>query len=307
MVEDGFKDGMDLMKNLVVVRGGGDLATGIIHRIWRAGFKVVITEVPQPTAIRRTVSFAEAVYSKVTVVENVRAQLVSNDQQAYQILKMGFIPIIIDTKAQIINKIKPLAVVDAIIAKRNLGTQLTDAPIVIGIGPGFTVGQDVHAVIETKRGHHLGRVITSGTAASNTSIPGVIDGHASKRVLYAPASGSYKGCRQISDFVQADELVAFVGSSEIRANISGVLRGILHDGLTVETGTKVGDIDPRGVKEHCFTISDKARAVGGGVLEALMLFSDNSYTTDAHAMGRGSEKRLRGEVSEARGLFRSGW
>lgn len=264
------------MKNLVVVRGGGDLATGIIHRIWRAGFQVVVTEVPHPMAIRRTVSFAEAVYSTITVVEGVKAQWVSDDLQAYHTLKMGLIPIIIDAKGQIIHKMKPRAVVDAIIAKRNLGTQLTDASIVIGVGPGFTAGEDVHAVIETKRGHHLGRVITSGTAAPNTSIPGIINGYGRERVLYAPASGTFRGCRQIGDVVQADELVAYVGKSEIRSNIRGVLRGILHDGLKVDTGTKVGDIDPRGVKEHCFTISDKARAIGGGVLEALMLFSNNS-------------------------------
>lgn len=262
------------MRNLVVVRGGGDLATGIIHRIWRAGFKVMATEIAQPMAIRRTVSFAEAVYSVEMEVEGVKAQWASNESQAQEILSRGIIPILVDVKGHLIKKIKPFAVVDAIIAKRNLGIQLTDAPIVIGVGPGFTAGEDVHAVIETQRGHDLGRVITNGTAAPNTSIPGVIKGFARERVLYARAAGSFRGCRRISDFVQAGELVAYVDDLEIRAKISGVLRGILHDGLYVDAGTKVGDIDPRGIKEHCFTISDKARAIAGGVLEALMVFSN---------------------------------
>jgi len=262
------------MKNLVIVRGGGDLATGIIHRIWRAGFDVIVTEIDYPMAIRRTVCFAEAVYSMEMEVEGVKAQWVSNELQAREILRKGIIPILVDVKGQIIKKVKPFAVVDAIIAKKNLGTLLTDASIVIGVGPGFTAGEDVHAVIETKRGHNLGRVITNGAAAPNTSIPGVIKGFTSERVLYAPASGFFRGCRRITDLVQADELIAYVNDSEIRAKISGVLRGILHDGLTVDTGTKIADIDPRGEKEHCFTISDKARAIAGGVLEALMMFSN---------------------------------
>ncbi|WP_425805600.1 selenium-dependent molybdenum cofactor biosynthesis protein YqeB [Desulfitobacterium sp. Sab5] len=256
--------------HLVVVKGGGDLATGIVHRIWQAGFKVIITEIAQPMAIRRTVSFAEAIYSGEIEVEGVKANTVDDEEQALEALARGTVPVILDPQGKIINKLSPLAVVDAILAKKNLGTTLNDAPIVIGVGPGFTAKEDVHAVIETQRGHNLGRVILTGTAAPNTGIPGLINGFAEERVLYATDSGIFKGCHAIGDFVKQNETIAYVGQKEVKAKIDGVLRGILHNGVPIVKGTKIGDVDARAKKEHCFTISDKARAVGGGVLEALM-------------------------------------
>lgn len=256
--------------HLVVVKGGGDLATGVIHRIWQAGFKVIITEIAQPMAIRRTVSFAEAIYLGKIEIEGVKAALVNSKEQAFEVLASGIIPVIVDPQGEIINKVAPLAVVDAILAKRNLGITINDAPIVIGVGPGFTANKDVHAVIETERGHNLGRVILTGSAAPNTGIPGLINGFAEERVIYAADSGIFRAYRHIGDLVEQDEVIAHVGQSVVKAKISGVLRGILHDGLEVVKGTKIGDVDARAKKEHCYTISDKARAVGGGVLEALM-------------------------------------
>lgn len=260
---------------LVVVKGGGDLATGIIHRIWRAGFQVVITEVPQPMAIRRTVSLAEAVYKGTAEVEGVQATCISDPSQVAGTLAKDIIPVLLDPEAKCIRTLRPVAVVDAIVAKKNIGTCITDAPIVIGIGPGFSVNKDVHAVIETERGHNLGRVLLEGSAAPNTGIPGLIHGYAEERVLYSPGAGIFQGVSKIGDFVEVNDIIAHVGEHKVRAKISGVLRGILHDGLRVAEGVKIGDIDARAKKEHCFTISDKARAVGGGVLEALLYLSRN--------------------------------
>jgi xanthine dehydrogenase accessory factor len=257
------------MRRLVVVKGGGDIATGIVHRLFRSGFDVVITEIDKPTVIRRTVAFAEAVYAGAACVEGLEAAL-AKEEDIGQLLASGKIPVLVDPKANLVRLLKPWAVVDAILAKKNMGTAVTDADVVIGIGPGFTAGQDAHAVVETMRGHDLGRVITQGIALPNTGIPGNIGGFTSERLIKAPNEGIFQAKRKIGDTVCQNDVVAYVDNAPVRAAISGVLRGILQNGLTVYKGMKVGDVDPRCRREHCFSISDKARAVGGGVLEALL-------------------------------------
>lgn len=257
------------MNKVIVIKGGGDIATGIAHRLYQSRFKVVITELPEPTVVRRTVAFAQAVRCGLAVVAGVTAQLATR-RQMDGILAAGNIPVIVDTGAQCVQQLNPLAVVDAIIAKRNTGTRITDAPIVIGVGPGFTAGADVHAVVETMRGHDLGLVIYQGTAAANTGIPGEVGGYTLERLIKAPVAGVFTACREIGDSVAAGQIIGYVGNSPVRAAIGGALRGLIQHGLTVTAGLKIGDVDPRCCREHCFTISDKARAVGGGVLEALL-------------------------------------
>ncbi len=260
---------------LVVVKGGGDLATGVVHRLHRAGMTVVVTELAQPTVIRRAVAVASAVFEGQVEVEGLTARLVESDQdpkgfKSKPLGSWGQVPVVIDPRGEVIARLRPTVVVDAIMAKRNTGTSITDAPIVIGLGPGFTAGVDVHAVIETNRGHYLGRVILSGSAEPHTGVPGMTAGFTTERVIRAPCEGILVGRRRIGDPVGAGEAVASVAGEPVVANISGVLRGLLADGLPVRAGMKVGDVDPRGVRAHCFTISDKARAIGGGVLEAIL-------------------------------------
>ena len=258
------------MNRLIVIKGAGDLATGIAHRLFRSGFQIIMTELAQPTVIRRTVSFAEAVFNGATVVEGVMA-VKTEINKAAQIVNEGKIAVVIDAEATVVEMFRPWGVVDAILAKRNLGTQIGDAPVVIGVGPGFTAGVNVHAVVETKRGHYLGQVITKGQALPDTGIPGEIGGYTQERILRAPCQGVFHSICRIAQQVKAGDIVAQVNGLPVRAAISGVLRGLLRDGLAVTAGLKVGDIDPRGVPEHCYTISDKARSVGGGVLEALFM------------------------------------
>lgn len=257
------------MRELVIVKGAGDLATGIAHRLFRSGFEIIMTEVAQPMVIRRTAAFAEAVFSGQMVVEGVvavKTELID----VLQIIDRGQIPVVVDPQGLVVNMYKPLAVVDGILAKKNMGTQLSDAPIVIGVGPGFTARQDVHAVVESKRGHYLGRVITEGQALPNTGVPGEIGGYTKERILRAPCQGIFTSIGKIGDKVLAGDIVAYVDGQPVAASITGILRGLLHDQLTVQEGMKIGDIDPRCIPEHCFSISDKARAIGGGVLEAIL-------------------------------------
>jgi xanthine dehydrogenase accessory factor len=255
---------------LVVVRGAGDLATGVIHRLHRAGMRVVATELPQPLAIRRTVAFASAAYEGMWQVEGIVARRVADQAAMERALAAGEVPVWVDPEVHILQWLHPTAVVDAIMAKRNTGTRIIDAPVVVALGPGFTAGQDCHAVVDTQRGHDLGRVILQGHAQPDTGTPGTVGGESARRVLRAPNDGLFVGRRQIGDLVRAGETVAEVEGQPVVAQIDGVLRGLLHDGLNVRAGHKVGDVDPRGVVEHCFTISDKARAIGGSVLEAIL-------------------------------------
>ena len=303
-----------IKKNLLIIcRGAGDLATGIIHRLHRAGHRVIALETDYPAAIRRQVSFCEAVYDGSAAVEGVTARLVPaladaetdtetcsgiNDTPAAHIvsekwdssaieavLEAGEVPLLIDPKGESIELLKPDVVVDAIIAKKNLGTTINMAPLVIGVGPGFTAGQDVHLVIESMRGHNLARIITDGMAQPNTGVPGNIAGFTSERVIHAPAAGYIHDVRKIGDIVQkGDEIARIYPDKEsydnalseyvpVNATITGIIRGLIREGYYFRKGFKIADIDPRESElTNCFTISDKARSIAGSVLEAVSAF-----------------------------------
>ncbi len=254
----------------VLIRGAGDIASGIALRLHHSGAKVIMTEIEHPTTIRRTVAFSEAVVNGKQTVEDVTAIRADNIKDIESLCEQGHIPVMVDPECRILNEIAPDVLVDSILAKRNLGTLITDAPIVIGIGPGFTAGKDCHAVIETMRGHTLGRVYYEGCALPNTNIPGLIGGYAGERVLRSPADGEFFGDKKIGDLVNAGDTVGTVNGVPMKATISGVLRGLLSDGVTVTRGMKSGDVDPRGKAEYCHTVSDKALAIAGGVLEAIL-------------------------------------
>ncbi len=258
----------DADRHLIVVRGAGDLATGTIIRLRNAGYKVIALETGKPTVIRRTVAFAEAVYEGSMSVEGTVAEKASPDT-ALSVLSRGHVPVIVDPDLSVLSVFNPAVLVDAIIAKRNLGTSRSLAPFTIALGPGFEAGVDVDAVVETKRGHYLGRVIYSGCAIANTGIPGLIAGYAAERVIHSPCSGIFKGLREIGDIVRKGEIIAEVSSVPVRASIDGMLRGLLRSDLEVPAGFKIADIDPRGSEADYLTVSDKARAIGGGVLEAV--------------------------------------
>lgn len=255
------------MERMVIVRGGGDLATGVIYRLFHAGFKVACLEVAMPTVVRRTVSAAQAVFEGHAQVEDVAFKLMSLGEFPKD---QCTVPVWIDPKGDSINQIKPHFVVDAIMAKRNTGTHMSMAPCVIALGPGFIAGKDVHYVIETKRGHYLGRVITRGGAIPDTGVPGVIGVESINRLLRAPNRGYLRPFKEIGDLVEAGEMVGEVNGVPVVAAIKGVLRGIIHPRVPLVEGMKIGDVDPRCIREHCFTISDKALAIAGGVLEAML-------------------------------------
>lgn len=303
-----------IKKNLLIIcRGAGDLATGIIHRLHRAGHRGIALETDYPAAIRRQVSFCEAVYDGSAVVEGVTARLVpaladaETDTETYSgendtpaahivsekwdssaieaVLEAGEVPLLIDPKGESIALLKPDVVVDAIIAKKNLGTTIDMAPLVIGVGPGFTAGQDVHLVIESMRGHNLARIITDGMAQPNTGVPGNIAGFTSERVIHAPAAGYIHDVRKIGDIVQkGDEIARIYPDKEsydnalseyvpVNATITGIIRGLIREGYYFRKGFKIADIDPRESEiTNCFTISDKARSIAGSVLEAVSAF-----------------------------------
>ena len=263
---------------LAYIRGAGDLATGIALRLHRAGIQVVMADISEPTCIRRTVAFSEAIRCGEAVVEDVRARLAANADETRTIVATGDIAVVVDPGAHMVADLTPDAVVDAILAKRNLGTTIDMALVVIGVGPGFTAGMDCHAAVETKRGHYLGRVLYTGSPIANTGIPGIIAGVGAERVLRAPADGPFECVRQIGDIVQAGEVVGRVAGKPMLSTIDGVLRGLLAPGVPAHEGMKAGDIDPRGDASFCRTVSDKASAVGGGVLEALCHFAHKQET-----------------------------
>ncbi len=258
---------------LVYVRGAGDLATGIALRLHRAGMEVVMADIAEPTCIRRTVAFSEAIRCGTARVEDVRADRADSADAVRDVLSYGRVAVVVDPQARLVPELAPDAVVDAILAKRNLGTAIDMAPIVVGVGPGFTAGADCHAAVETKRGHYLGRVLYEGSPIANTGVPGVIAGAGAERVLRAPAAGPFECVRSIGDHVRAGEVVGRVAGEPMRATIDGVLRGLLAPGVRCEPGMKAGDVDPRDDASFCATVSDKATAVGGGVLEAICHFS----------------------------------
>lgn len=257
----------------VLIRGAGDIASGIALRLHRAGMQVVMTDLPAPTAIRRTVCFSQAILLGEMTVEDVTARRADSVEEAESLLRRGLIPVLADPDCACRAQLRPDALVDAILAKRNLGTKICDAPVVIGVGPGFTAGVDCHAAVETMRGHYLGRVITDGSPIPNTNIPGLIGGFAGERVLRAPADGIFHQIQDIGAVVKAGDVVGEVAGEPMRCHIDGVLRGILADGTPVHKGMKSGDVDPRGETAYCNTVSDKALAVGGGVLQAILQFT----------------------------------
>ena len=255
---------------LILIRGAGDLASGIALRLHHAHMKIVMTDLPRPSAIRRTVCFSQAILFGSMRVEDVTARRAESSEDALRITAAGDIAVLADPQAACIAALKPDAVVDAILAKRNLGTRITDAPCVVGVGPGFTAGTDCHAAVETMRGHYLGRVITDGSPLPNTNIPGLIGGFAGERVLRAPADGVFHQLLEIGAQVRAGDVAGEVEGVPMLCHIDGILRGILADGAPVFKGMKAGDVDPRGERKYCDTVSDKALAVGGGVLQAIL-------------------------------------
>ncbi|MEN8076484.1 selenium-dependent molybdenum cofactor biosynthesis protein YqeB [Clostridioides difficile] len=260
---------------LVVIKGAGDLASGIAHRLKRSGLDIIMTEIGKPTTVRRTVAFSQAVFDNEVLIEGIKGVKVNNNiDEIYKVIQEGNIPVIIDEKAEIIKLLKPQVVVDAIIAKKNIGTSIEDAPIVIGVGPGFEAGVDCNLVVETKRGHYLGKVIERGSAIPNTGIPGNIGGYTKERIIRASNNGRIEPIVSIGDFVNKGQVVAYINGVEVLAEIDGIVRGMLQKGIEVSKGMKSGDIDPRCERNHCFTISDKARSIGGGVLEAIMYMSN---------------------------------
>jgi len=262
---------MPATRPAVVIKGAGDLATGVAVRLHRAGFAVVMTETAQPTAVRRAVAFAEAVYAGTVRVEGItstRARLTEIDG----LLARGRVPTVVAPDArEVLDGVRPALLVDAIMAKRNTGTRIDDAPAVVALGPGFVAGRDAHAVVETNRGHDLGRVLLEGRTEANTGVPGEIGGHSWRRVVRSPAAGVFRCVARIGDLVEAGALIGYVDDEPVPAPLAGVVRGLLHDGVPVTPTFKLGDIDPRGERARCFTVSDKARAIGGGVLEAACL------------------------------------
>jgi len=264
------------MKNsLVLIRGAGEMATGTGHKLFRAGFGVACVEKENPRAVRRGVSWAQAVYSGEHTVEGVKALRVSSRDELLRVVNEGFVPVYPSSLSG--KELPLLAIIDATLNKKNSGISREEALIVIALGPGFTAPDEVHAVIETCRGHHLGRVYYKGEALENTGVPGEIKGHTRERVLRSPSEGKFGTEMEIGSFVNKGDIIGKVGKTPVRAEISGVLRGLLYPGLKVEQGTKLGDIDPRGYRDYCFTISDKARNVAGGVLEALLYLRRKLY------------------------------
>ncbi|KXG74271.1 selenium-dependent molybdenum cofactor biosynthesis protein YqeB [Thermotalea metallivorans] len=258
-------------RGMVLIKGAGDIASGVAHKLFRCGFAVVMTEVEKPTCVRRKVSFANCIYEGTWEIEGIRAKKANTKDEILKILEEQMIPVVVDPRGAIKDQLDFWVLVDGIMAKKNTGTRKGDAPLVIGLGPGFRAGMDVDVVIETHRGHHLGRVIWEGEAEANTGIPGEVEGYDIQRVLKAPVGGIIKHVKKIGDFVRASEVISWIGHVEIRTTMDGVIRGLIYEGLEVPKGCKIGDIDPR--KEAAgwiHSISDKARSIAGGVVEAIL-------------------------------------
>ena len=260
-----------LRELVIVIKGAGEMASAVAWRLHMANLKnILMLEAVNPLAVRRGVSFCEAVHNRHMIVEEVEAVRVRDLSDTFQAWERRKIAVATDPRWQLLKVTRPNLVVDAILAKRNLGTRMQEAELVIGLGPGFSAGNDVHMVVETNRGHNLGRIITDGQAETDTGIPGSIDGLTEERVLRALTDGKFRARRSIGDYVKAAEIVGFVREAEIRSKVSGVIRGLIRSDTSVTHGLKIGDVDPRGKAPYCFTISDKARAIGGSVLEAVL-------------------------------------
>ncbi len=263
--------GMTKLKDVaLVVKGAGDVASGIAHRLYSAGFtRILMLEIAEPLCVRRSVSFSEAVYQKSMEVEGVRAELIESLDVLPEAWERKSIAVMVDPGWTAIAILKPRVVIDAIMAKRNLGTTREEAELVVGVGPGFTAPRDVHVVIESKRGHDLGKTIYDGFAEPYTGVPGAVMGYTTERVLRSTAAGRVKPVKKIGDRVTKGDLILYVGREPVYGTFDGVLRGLIRE-IDVVAGEKIGDVDPRGIEEYCYTISDKARSIGGGVLEAVL-------------------------------------
>ncbi len=297
---------MSAERPIALIRGGGDLATGVILRLQRAGWRVLVTELAQPLVIRRAVAFASAIYDSVIEVEGVTAERIAEVAEADRVWAADRIPVLIDPDRTTAAQLHPIALIDAIMAKHNTGTRIDDAPIVVALGPGFTAGVDCHAVIETQRGHHLGRVYYRGAAQPDSGTPGKVGGQDVQRVIRAPVDGIFYAQHHIGERVRAGEAIGRVIDVDVsvtdsaagrlalidrdasqplgivvKSKIDGVLRGVLHDGLQVAANTKIADVDPRSEVENCFTVSDKSWAVGGAALEAVMYLSRRNWADGA--------------------------
>mgnify|MGYP001100312951 CR=1 FL=1 len=266
-----MKNKKDLSELSIWVRGAGDIASGVAWRLHQCGFgRIVMTEIPEPMAVRGSVAFCEAVYEGRTTVEGMSAVLVHNPAEVHAYWKQGVIPLMVDPEGKEVRGLQPDILLDAILAKKNLGTSLGDAPLVMALGPGFEAGKDVHYVVETNRGHYLGRLLTQGRAEANTGTPGPVQGITTDRVLRASANGRWETFSQIGDSIKAGDRVGAVDDTPVTAAIDGVIRGLIRPGIQVTQGLKIGDIDPRGIQQHCFSISEKALAIAGGVLEGIL-------------------------------------
>ncbi|MDD5285130.1 MAG: selenium-dependent molybdenum cofactor biosynthesis protein YqeB [Desulfuromonadaceae bacterium] len=261
----------ELRELVILIRGGGEMATGVAVRLYRSNFRrILMLETASPLAVRRRVSFCEAIIEESMTVEGIEAVRVADEHEIQAAWDAGRIALRVDPTAESVKSSRPDVLIDAILAKRNLGTSITDAPLVVALGPGFTAGGECHVVVETNRGHNLGRLIRSGSAEADTGIPGNIGGHTKERVLRAPAAGYFTTGRSIGDHVRKGELIGQVGGDLVTARIDGIIRGLIKPGSLVTTGLKIGDIDPRDEAAYCDTISEKARALGGAVLEAIL-------------------------------------
>lgn len=254
----------------IYIRGAGDLATGIACRLYESGFQILMTDLEVPTTVRRTVAFSPAIYEKKAVVEGKSGIYCNSMKEVEKAFFRKEIPIVVDKDGLLLQALKPDVVVDAIIAKKNIVTKIDDAEIVIAVGPGFIAGEDCHCVIESMRGHNLGRCIYKGHATPNTGIPGNIGGFTTERIIRAACDGKFRGAVKIGDRIMSGQIVAYIGETPILAQIDGIVRGLLQEGVMVHKNMKAGDIDPRAEKENCYTVSDKARAIAGGVLEAIL-------------------------------------
>lgn len=260
-----------LSRLVILIKGGGEVASAVAHKLFRAHLLVCITEIPHPVAVSRGAAFCEAIYDGEKEVEGVVAKLVSSAEDIPQTWAGKKLPIIVDPQASIRNSLHPDVIVDAIMAKKNLGTNISDAPLVIGLGPGFCVGKDAHMVIETNNSENLGKVIRSGEAEPDTGIPLSVGGLTEERVLHSPTKGIFHSVRKIGDLVSAGDTIAWVGNRPVKAQIDGVVRALLRDGLEVDKQTKLGEVDPSGDKQVCYTIRPRMRAIAGGVLEAILM------------------------------------
>ncbi len=256
-------------RKLILIRGAGEFASGVAHRLFRCHFPVIMTELPWPRVIRRKVSFAEAIFSGRACVEGVEA-ICTSGEGISKVLAEKKIPILIDQEAEVRKQVLPEIFIDAAMAKRNLGTEISFAPLVITLGPGFKVGQDAHCIVETNRGHHLGRILEQGQADENTGIPGTIAGVSEKRVVRAPCAGYFRPFSSIGEMIEKNQKIGEVNGVDVLSPLSGIIRGLIYPGYPCSKGMKIGDVDPRGKREFCYQISDKARTISGSVLEIVL-------------------------------------